>query len=93
MKERLDVLVVGRGFAPSREKAKAIIDEMLLYSNDGVIEALPALPDEWKEGKIEGLRARTTAEVDIEWNEESPCCEELCEVFLGNLAHLAHKLK
>lgn len=25
MKERLDVLVVGRGFAPSREKAKAII--------------------------------------------------------------------
>ena len=44
---------------------------MLLYSNDGVIEALPALPDEWNEGKIEGLRARTTAEVDIEWNEES----------------------
>lgn len=48
-----------------------IIDEMLLYSNDGVIEALPALPEEWNEGKIEGLRARTTAEVDIEWNEES----------------------
>lgn len=47
-----------------------IIDEMLLYSNDGVIEALPALPDEWSQGRIEGLRARTNAEVDIEWTAE-----------------------
>ena len=48
-----------------------IIDEMLLYSNTGVIEALPALPDEWNEGSIEGLRARTNAEVDIEWNSKT----------------------
>lgn len=32
-----------------------IIDEMLLYSNTGVIEALPALPDEWNEGSIKVL--------------------------------------
>ncbi len=45
-----------------------VIDEMLLYSNDGVIEALPALPIQWQSGKITGLRARTNARTDIEWN-------------------------
>jgi hypothetical protein len=44
-----------------------VIDEMLLYSNAGVIEALPALPAEWAGGRIGGLRARTNAEVGIEW--------------------------
>ena len=47
-----------------------IINEMLLYSNTGVIEALPALPAEWSEGSIEGLRARTNAEVDLKWTAE-----------------------
>ena len=34
MKERLDVLVVGRGFAPSREKAKAMIMEGNVFINN-----------------------------------------------------------
>ncbi|MBQ9115125.1 MAG: glycoside hydrolase N-terminal domain-containing protein [Clostridia bacterium] len=46
-----------------------MIDEMLLYSNTGVIEALPAIPTEWTQGSIQGLRARTNAQVDIWWTE------------------------
>ncbi len=45
-----------------------IIDELLLYSNTGIIEALPALPEEWDNGSVKGLRARTNASVDIQWD-------------------------
>ena len=33
MKERLDVILVGQGYAPSREKAKAIIMSGIVYVN------------------------------------------------------------
>jgi alpha-L-fucosidase 2 len=46
-----------------------IINEMLLYSNTGEIELLPALPTKWKKGSINGLMARTNAQVTkLEWN-------------------------
>jgi hypothetical protein len=45
-----------------------IINETLLYSDSGVIEALPALPSEWTEGAYYGLIARTRAEVSAEWS-------------------------
>lgn len=49
--------------------ATAGIAEMLLQSQDNEIHLLPALPDEWKSGKIEGLKARGGYTVDMNWED------------------------
>lgn len=50
-----------------------IINESLVYSNNGEIEILPALPTSgFEKGEITGLRTRTQAEiVSLKWNIEN----------------------
>lgn len=52
------------------------ISEMLIQSQDGFINLLPAIPDSWKEGNLYGFKVRGGATVDMKWAEGKPV--EVC---------------
>lgn len=43
------------------------IGEMLIQSHEGFINLLPALPEEWQNGKVKGFKVRGGGVVDMEW--------------------------
>ncbi len=45
------------------------IAELLMQSHEGFIRILPTVPQNWKTGKIAGLKARGNIEIEIEWRE------------------------
>lgn len=45
------------------------VAEMLMQSNAGYINLLPALPDEWADGNVSGLVARGNFEIEMSWKD------------------------
>lgn len=59
---------------------QGMINETLVYSERGFIEFLPALPEEWKKGCVEGLMARTRVCIrKLSWDMEKHTLEAMLE--------------
>jgi alpha-L-fucosidase 2 len=61
------------------------ITEMLLQSQFGTIDVLPALPRAWPAGSVDGLRARGDVTVGITWRDSVPTEIRLTAGADGNL--------
>lgn len=61
------------------------IAEMMVQSHDGFIYILPALPDEWPQGKVKGLKARGDFEIDITWEQGKVKTFKVHSLLGGNL--------
>lgn len=63
----LCLAALGTSFPSMYDSPPGGFAEMLLQSQTGELELLPALPQKWASGKILGIRARGGYEVDMEW--------------------------
>ena len=63
----------------------AAICEMLLQSQNNVIELLPAVPDKWKKGQVRGLKAREGYTVDFNWENGKVYYIKISAVKEGNV--------
>ena len=58
---------------------------MFLQSHDGFVNILPALPTNWKDGKVSGLMARGGFELSIQWKDGKVSTIEVLSKCGGNL--------
>jgi len=70
--------------------ATAGMTEMLVQSQGGYIELLPALPDRWSDGQFKGIKARGNFELSAVWENKSLRSAEIIS-HSGNICKIKYK--